>query len=221
MIERGLDEVEARRFYDAYGRRLDLGEAFEGRAKELARVWLDPLPGERLLEVGVGCGHALAFARERVGEAGLVVGVDLSRTMLELSRARAPGTRLVRGSIHRLPFAGGTFSAVLSSYLLDLLPGALLVPALRELRRVLTPDGRLVLCGLTCGRTWLERGTMALWSAIHRTAPARVGGCRPLELVPLAEEAGLRVERRAHVGQLGVPSEVLLLRGSSGRAGPS
>jgi ubiquinone/menaquinone biosynthesis C-methylase UbiE len=210
MIERGLSEAEARRFYDGWGRRLDLGESFEGRAKALASDWLAPRPGERVLEVGVGCGHALAHAAERAGP-GRALGVELSPTMLALARERAPAARLVQGSIHALPLADGAFSAVLSSYLLDLLPGASLVPALRELRRVLAPDGRLVLCSLTCGATALQGAMMALWSAIHRLGPERVGGCRPLELEPLVAAAGLRVERRAHVAQLGVPSEVLLL----------
>ena len=53
---------------------------------------------------------------------------------------------------------------------------------------------------------------MGLWKRIHRFAPARVGGCRPLSLEPLVKAAGLEVVQRPHVGQLGMPSEVLQAR---------
>lgn len=141
-----------------------------------------------------------------------VVGVDLSATMLRLGRARAPGAAVVQGSILRLPVRDGAFDAVFSSYLLDLLPRRDLAPALRALGAALAPGGRLVLAGLTEGRTLAQRAVMGLWSRIHALAPARVGGCRPLVLAPFVAEAGLEVVSRRHVGQLGVPSEVLLVR---------
>lgn len=206
-----LTEAEAKRFYDRYGRKLDLGEPFEGRAKERARDLAALRPGERVLEVGVGCGHFLAFARSRVGDGGLVVGVDLSETMLSLGRERAPGAALVRGSILRLPL-GESFDVVCSNFLLDLLPGADLDQALGELARVTRPGGRVVLCGLTPGRTFVERCVMGLWSTIHALSPVRVGGCRPLELTPRLARAGLELVQHEHVGQLGVASEVLVTR---------
>lgn len=204
-----LTEAEAKRFYDRYGRKLDWGEPFEGRAKGRARDLAAVQPGERVLEVGIGCGHFLAHA---MATGARVVGVDLSETMLALSRARAPGASGVRASILALPLAGGSFDLVFSAYLLDLLPSTEIDRALAELARVVRPGGRVVLCGLTRGRSLLERGVIGLWSSIHRLAPARVGGCRPLELAPRLAGAGLSLVERVHVGQLGVPSEVLLVR---------
>ena len=210
VIPDGLSEAEARAFYDRYGRKLDWGEPFEGAAKRLALGRAAARPGERALEVGIGCGHALAHLV--LEGAGLVVGVDLSRTMLDLGRRRAPQARLVRGSILRLPLAPGAFDLVLSSYLLDLLPLGDVDRALAELARVVAPGGRVILCGLTLGETLPQRAVMGLWSAIHRLSPARVGGCRPLLLAPRLAAAGLDLVERVHVSQLGVPSEVLVAR---------
>lgn len=210
MSDFTLSEADAKRFYDRYGRNLDRGEPFEGRAKARAHDLAGVRAGERVLEVGTGCGHFLAYALAR--GAGAVVGVDLSETMLALSRARAPAAALVRASTLRLPLADAAFDLVFSSYLLDLLPGPDVDRALRELTRVVRPDGRVVLCGLTLGRTLAERAVMGLWTRIHRLSPARVGGCRPLALVPRLAAAGLELVEHQHVGQLGVPSEVLLAR---------
>ena len=103
MIGPGLSEAEAKRFYDRHGARLELSDAFESRAKELAFSWLAAEPGQRVLELGVGCGHFQAHASERVGPEGLSVGIDLSETMLGLTRDKAPRAGLLRASAARLP----------------------------------------------------------------------------------------------------------------------
>ena len=47
-------------------------------------------PGERVLDIGCGCGHTTLELVARVGPQGLAAGVDISRLMLEVARARAP-----------------------------------------------------------------------------------------------------------------------------------
>ena len=48
-------------------------------------------PGERLLDVGCGCGHTTHELGRRVGAGGEVLGLDLSEPMLERARGGAPG----------------------------------------------------------------------------------------------------------------------------------
>ncbi|ACL60635.1 class I SAM-dependent methyltransferase [Methylobacterium nodulans] len=47
-------------------------------------------PGERVLDVGCGCGETTLIAAEAVAPGGFVTGLDLSRPMLARARARAP-----------------------------------------------------------------------------------------------------------------------------------
>ena len=54
---------------------------------EAMRV-LDARPGERILDIGCGCGQTTMALAERVGGQGAVVGIDISRPMLDVARAR-------------------------------------------------------------------------------------------------------------------------------------
>jgi SAM-dependent methyltransferase len=98
--------------------------------------------GARVLDAPCGWGrHATLLA-----EAGCVVfGADLSHDLLR----RAPGARVryAAADIRGLPFADGSFDAVINVFtsLGLFLDDAEDIAALREARRVLRPGGRLLL----------------------------------------------------------------------------
>jgi SAM-dependent methyltransferase len=56
---------------------------------EAAIRLLAPKPGERVLDIGCGCGHTALELAARVGPAGSVLGVDISRILLDVARRRA------------------------------------------------------------------------------------------------------------------------------------
>jgi arsenite methyltransferase len=102
-------------------------------------------PGMTVLDLGSGAGFDAFLARERVGETGQVIGVDMTDDMLELARknAAARGVKNVefrKGFIEKLPVGGNSVDLVISNCVINLSPDK---PAVfSEIARVLKPGGQ-------------------------------------------------------------------------------
>jgi SAM-dependent methyltransferase len=109
---------------------------------------LDLRPGERVLDVGCGTGVFLPAVAALVGSGGRVVGLDHSEAFLREARKRIADqglegvVSLVSGDAQRLLFEDDSFDAAHTERVLMHLddPDA----AIRELRRVVRPGGRVV-----------------------------------------------------------------------------
>lgn len=139
-----------------------LGEAV------LARVY--PGAGERVLDVGCGCGTTTMAIAELVGPAGQVTGIDISADMIDVAgdAAAASGAvnvHLVEGDAVTYPFDPKAYDVVFSRL------GTMFfddpVAAFSNLRRALRPGGRL---GFVCWRTLQENR----WATEPRQAIAVV-----------------------------------------------
>jgi len=112
---------------------------------------LQPRRGERILEIGPGVGvHALPMATLLLPN-GVLDVLDVQREMLvDLARraARKGLANIVpaQGDAQKLPYADRAFDGAYLIGVLGEIPNA--VAALRELRRVLKPHGRLVISEL-------------------------------------------------------------------------
>jgi len=97
--------------------------------------------GRRILDAGCGSGPLFAELRDR---GAIVTGIDASSGMLDLARQRlGDGADLrVADLLSPLPFSDGAFDDVIASLVLHYLEDW--GPTLAELRRVLTPGGRLI-----------------------------------------------------------------------------
>ncbi len=103
-------------------------------------------PGERVVDIGSGAGLDSLIAAKMVGPSGQVIGIDMTRAMLEMARksaleAGADHVEFREGLAESLPAPSGWADVVISNGVLNLLPDKL--AALQEMARVLKPTGRL------------------------------------------------------------------------------
>jgi ubiquinone/menaquinone biosynthesis C-methylase UbiE len=106
-----------------------------------------PGPGERVLDVACGTGIVARRAAPLVGPRGTVTGLDLNLGMLEVARAAAAQVHTPiawwAGDATHLPLGEGVVDVVMCQQSLQFFPDR--TAALREMRRVLAPEGRLAL----------------------------------------------------------------------------
>ncbi|HCX34079.1 MAG TPA: SAM-dependent methyltransferase [Rhodocyclaceae bacterium] len=108
------------------------------------RMKVIPQAQGRVLEIGIGTGLNLPFYD--AGRVRGIVGVEPQLRMHRLALARSRAARLpvelIGLSAEKLPLADAVFDTVVSTYTLCTIPDP--VAALREVRRVLMPGGRLL-----------------------------------------------------------------------------
>ena len=165
--------------------------AMRERMLDLARV----TPGEKVLDVGCGTGTLAIAAKRRVGDAGTVDGIDASVKMIERARKKAKRARV--DAVFRValaestPFETSRFDLVLSTVMLHHLPRDTRAQAIQEMRRVIKPDGRVLIVDFG-KQTTEHRGLMAHFHRHGRVSMA--------DLTALVEKASLNVRESGSVG---------------------
>jgi len=130
-----------------YGQRFWVEAPHPIITRDRLRSVLQPQPGERLLEIGVGTGYYSCDLAEWVAPEGTLELFDLQQEFLDhVMRAAAERglTNLVpsRGDATALPYEDASVDGVVLTAVLGEIPDS--AAALREIRRVLKSDGRLV-----------------------------------------------------------------------------
>lgn len=207
-------------------------EALRGPMLEQAR---------RIVDVGAGTGYLLSRLVRATREDQEIVAVDLSRQMLKNSESYlskhqllTPRTSFIRSDCRNLPYEDNTFDLYVSSYLFDLLPEAELRHALREMKRVLVPDGYAILITMTTELDdipWLSRTFYRLmnefyclgyhkgrWNPIWRSLFAGYAPhCRPIALGTYLRELEHMVMSYTKVSRVSLfPVRIYYVRKSHG-----
>ncbi len=155
----------------------------------------------RVLEIGAGTGLNLAHYPDGLDELLLSEPLEPMARRLE-SRLRRSGVRgrVLRAGAEALPVATGSIDTVVSTMVLCTVPDP--EGALREIRRVLRPDGRL----LFCEHVRSDSDRLSLWQ--ERLAgpwEAFADGCRCNQDTLGMIERALRVERLEREDWHGMP----------------
>jgi SAM-dependent methyltransferase len=121
-----------------------------GRARAFREFTADLIavaPGESVLDLGCGPGELAMSLARRVGPNGRVAGIDLSKALVAGARRKARRAGLAIdyrvASVEALPFADASVDVVVSSLVMHHLAPEVLARAVREIRRVLKPGGRV------------------------------------------------------------------------------
>ena len=123
----------------------------------------------RVLDLATGSGD-LALAIERTSPGAEVTGADFCEPMLQQARAKGLARTVVADAMH-LPFGDASFDAVTVAFGLrnmESWPGAL-----REMARVLTPGGHLLVLDFSLPASPLLRAPYRFY--LHRILPAIAG----------------------------------------------
>ena len=214
-MARVLSHQEAKAFYDRFGRKQDLQRIYEDPAIEVLLRHAAFESASAVVEFGCGTGRlAERLLREQLPGRATYLGLDISRTMIELTRARLEPwadrakVQLTEG-LPGLPVADRDCDRFLSTYVLDLLSEEEIRSTLHQARRVLAPGGRLCLASLTFGHTLPSRLVCRIWTTVHSLRPRLVGGCRPLRLEAFTG-SDWQVLHRQILCTFGICTEVLI-----------
>jgi ubiquinone/menaquinone biosynthesis C-methylase UbiE len=167
---------------------------------------LQPMPGDRILDIGFGAG---AFCRELaplVAPHGSVVGIDPAPAAVDVARRLsaledAAALTFVAADGHHLPFPDASFDAAVCISVLGFCrdPGQVLA----EARRVLRPHGRMLAVNSDEDTRVYNGNDRELGRRIARAIADR--GNDPWlgrHLAPLLTAAGFRLERETAVVDL-------------------
>jgi SAM-dependent methyltransferase len=142
-------------------------ESFAGVGNPFSLRLLEP--GDRVVDVGSGAGFDSFVASAQVGQAGRVVGVDMTADMLEKSHKTAASLGLENvefreGLAEALPVEAGWADVVISNGVINLCPDKRAV--LTEIHRVLRPAGVLQFADIANGRPVPEEAlrNIDLWT---------------------------------------------------------
>ena len=126
--------------------------------------------GELVLDLGSGGGFDCFLAAEKVGEDGLVIGVDMTPEMIEKARENAikenfRNVEFRLGEIENLPVADNSVDIIISNCVINLSPDKERV--FSEAFRVLKPKGRMMVSDIVV--------TKELPSPIKKSIAAHIG----------------------------------------------
>jgi ubiquinone/menaquinone biosynthesis C-methylase UbiE len=205
---------EAKYFYDRISGYYDwIGGLFERKVAIKALKYLQIQNGEKILEIGFGTGYCLQRIATLVGQNGKAFGIDISQGMIQKTKERLGKTSLLNrvdlylGDAGKLPFKDKSFDKVFISFTLELFDTPEIPEILREISRVLKPDGKLGIVGLS--KTKGNSMAVKVYEWAHNKWPKYID-CRPIYITETIQETGFKIIRSNYSRLVIMPVEIIV-----------
>ncbi len=133
------------RFYDLNNTLLSFGLHHRWKLRAIQSALLQI--GERVADIGAGTADLSILAAQAVGEKGSVIAIDLNEPMLRIGKKKLAARRIKQslctlGNAEKIPLPDRSVDAVLTGFCMRNVSD--LDQALREIYRILKPNGRIV-----------------------------------------------------------------------------
>ena len=202
---------QTRRIYDLVAPLYSISsQLFHSRAHHAALAVSGIENGMRVLEVGMGSGE-MFHQLIRMNPDGETIGTDLSPNMAErsqtIARQRFPkaAAHCQSADVRCLPFAAGSFDAIMCCYLFELLPPEDVAKTVVELRRVLRPGGHLTVILVAQNKASFN----ALYKMAGKMVPAFWGRQVEKSVAQLLTSKGFAINTNRYLRQLFYSSRVI------------
>ncbi|MFI5381822.1 MAG: class I SAM-dependent methyltransferase [Tepidisphaerales bacterium] len=166
----------------------------EAKLREAMR-WLDPQPGDVMLDVG--CGSGVLADRLAAVEGTRVIGVDGNAAAIEFASAQyqRPNLEFRHGLVDELGFAPGSISKIAFLEVIEHIPTPQGLAVLQSFHKLLRPGGRAVISTPNIRSLWpvIEWAMDAFRLAPHMAEDQHVAYYHRGSLARLGEAAGFRV----------------------------
>jgi ubiquinone/menaquinone biosynthesis C-methylase UbiE len=212
-VNRSKDAARA-----SYNRMSRWYDRIAGSTEKKYRDWglekLSAQPRETILEIGFGTGHCLVSLAKAVGQAGRVLGLDISDGMLAVARERLQAEGLDNrvdlhlGDAANLDFIEtNSLDGVFMSFTLELFDNPEIPRVLQECHRILKPGGRLVVVSMT--KTDPPTVPVRIYEWFHEYMPD-YADCRPIFARQALEQSGFKIQDVSLSSMWGLPVEIVL-----------
>jgi ubiquinone/menaquinone biosynthesis C-methylase UbiE len=188
---------ETKAFYNKIAKVYDaLAEHSEAPVRKAGLEMLNVQRGQHVLEIGFGTGHSLVELARAAGPDGKVFGIDLSDRMVEISQELAEKEglderiELTCGDALHLPYESESLAGIFMSFTLELFDTPEIPLVLAECKRVLKPEGRILVIGMS--RVVPEGWVMEIFEWTHRHFPNYLD-CRPILVRQALEDSGFQI----------------------------
>lgn len=164
--------------------------------------------GDTVVDLGSGAGNDCFIAREEVGEAGKVIGIDFAPNMLAKARSNAEkrgfrNIEFLEGDIENMPVADASVDVVVSNCVLNLLPRKDKI--FKEIYRVLKPNAHFCVSDVVLNGVFPKEFTdnAAMYAGCIASAIQRE------EYLGEIEKAGFKAIKVERTKTVDIPDDVL------------